>query len=133
MRSEEGKKFVVQRHQASHLHYDFRLEIDGVLKSWAVPKGPPTVPGEKRLAIEVEDHALAYGNFEGTIPEGQYGAGTVEIWDSGTFEPLDSGDAQVQVNAGKLAFELKGARLRGRYALVKTGFSKKSWLLIAKE
>lgn len=138
VRSEEGgrgkgAKFVVQRHQASHLHYDFRLEIDGVLKSWAVPKGPPTVPGEKRLAIEVEDHPLTYGDFEGTIPEGQYGAGTVEIWDSGTFEPLDEGDTRAQAQTGKLAFELKGSRLRGRYALIKTGFSKQSWLLIAKE
>ncbi|MDP1809527.1 MAG: DNA polymerase ligase N-terminal domain-containing protein [Actinomycetota bacterium] len=127
----EGKKFVIQRHQASHLHYDLRLEMGGVLKSWAVPKGPPVEPKEKRLAIEVEDHPLAYGDFEGTIPEGQYGAGTVEIWDSGTFEPLDDGDPQDRLKAGKLAFMLKGKRLNGRFALVKTSFAPKSWLFIA--
>lgn len=125
-----GKKFVIQRHQASHLHYDLRLEMDGVLKSWAVPKGPPVEPSEKRLAIEVEDHPLAYGDFEGTIPEGQYGAGTVEIWDSGTFEPLEEGDPQDQLKAGKLVFALKGKRLNSRFALIKTSYAPKSWLLI---
>jgi bifunctional non-homologous end joining protein LigD len=125
-----GGKFVVQRHDASHLHYDFRLEIDGVLKSWAVPKGPPTDAKEKRLAIAVEDHPLSYGDFEGTIPEGQYGAGTVEIWDSGVFEPLDGGAPQDQLKAGKLAFILKGRRLKGHFVLVKTKFSHNSWLLM---
>lgn len=113
------------------MHYDFRLEIDGVLKSWAVPKGPPTEPKEKRLAIKVEDHPLAYGNFEGTIPEGQYGAGTVEIWDSGTFSPLDGADPLDQLNAGKLSFVLNGKRLKGHYVLVRTKFGPNSWLLMS--
>lgn len=128
--SDSGKKFVIHRHQASHLHYDLRLEMGGVLKSWAVPKGPPVEPAEKRLAIEVEDHPLAYGDFEGTIPEGQYGAGTVEIWDSGTFEPLEEKDPQEQLKAGKLVFALKGKRLNGRFALIKTSYAPKSWLFI---
>lgn len=127
----EGQRFVVQRHQASHLHYDFRLEIGGVLKSWAVPKGPPTRPNEKRLAVEVEDHPLDYIDFQGTIPEGQYGAGTVEIWDSGTFEPAAGKDAQAELASGKLGFTLSGRRLRGHFALAKTKMGPKSWLLIA--
>lgn len=125
-----SNRFVVQEHHASHLHYDFRLQVDGVLKSWAVPKGPPTQPKEKRLAIEVEDHPVAYADFEGVIPEGQYGAGTVKIWDQGIFEPLD-GDPAERLAAGKFAFVLKGEQLHGHFALVKTSYSRNSWLLIA--
>ncbi|HEB13019.1 MAG TPA: ATP-dependent DNA ligase [Actinobacteria bacterium] len=125
-----ANSFVVQRHDASHLHFDFRLEMGGVLKSWAVPKGPPSTPKEKRLAIAVEDHPLSYGSFEGVIPEGQYGAGTVQIWDKGTFEPVNSGDPQDQLKKGKFTFVLTGERLNGVFSLVKTHFSAKSWLLI---
>lgn len=104
--------FVIQKHDASHLHYDFRLSLDGVLKSWAVPKGPPQEKGTKRLAIMTEDHPLAYATFEGEIPKGEYGAGMVEIWDSGTFE-LEERDS------GKIVFNLSGQRLSGRYVLLK--------------
>jgi bifunctional non-homologous end joining protein LigD len=125
--------FVVQKHEASHLHYDFRLEWDGVLKSWAVAKGPSYDPGDRRLAVEVEDHPLAYGSFEGIIPQGQYGGGTVMVWDRGTWEP--SGDAARQLRDGNLKFELHGEKLRGTWALVRmkgkfSGRSKPSWLLI---
>lgn len=106
--------FVMHEHHASHLHFDFRLEIDGALASWAVPKGAPKVVGERRLAVHVDDHPLEYGNFEGTIPEGQYGAGTVKIWDTGKFE-LTAGS----VTEGKLEFTLKGRKLKGPYVLVK--------------
>jgi bifunctional non-homologous end joining protein LigD len=104
--------FVVQKHEARQLHFDFRLEKEGVLKSWAVPKGVPEKQGEKRLAIQVEDHALEFGKFEGTIPEGQYGAGTVEIWDRGTYETEQWTDDVI-------VFVLHGQRLRGRYNLVR--------------
>jgi len=122
-------RFVVQEHKATHLHWDFRLEMDGVLKSWAVPKEPPTMPGVKRLAVQVEDHALDYIDFEGSIPEGEYGAGTVRIWDSGTYE-LESRTPT------RLTFRLTGSRMQGRYILVQTGFGGqgKNWLLFqAKE
>jgi DNA ligase D-like protein (predicted 3'-phosphoesterase) len=112
--------FVVQEHHARHLHYDFRLELDGVLKSWAVPKGPPEVVGIKRLAVAVEDHPVEYINFHGTIPEGQYGAGTVKIWDKGKFV-LKEREPRV------LKFELFGKKLKGDYALV--NFREKNWLL----
>jgi bifunctional non-homologous end joining protein LigD len=112
-------RFVVQEHHASHLHWDFRLEMHGVLKSWAVPKGPPEEQGLRRLAVQVEDHPVGYIDFEGTIPSG-YGAGTVKIWDAGQFE-LESGAAS------KLVFRLHGRRLDGRYSLVRT--AGKNWIL----
>jgi bifunctional non-homologous end joining protein LigD len=126
--------FVVQRHAASRLHFDFRLEINGALASWAVPKGPPEERGEKRLAIHVEDHPLDYANFEGEIPKGNYGAGQVQIWDRGTFEVEGPESAAEQVERGDLKFSLQGQRLRGRFALVKMRNSRRGneWLLIRK-
>lgn len=127
--SRDQPAFVIQKHAARRLHYDFRLEIDGVLKSWAVPKGPSTEVGEKRLAVETEDHPLDYGNFEGIIPAGHYGAGKVLIWDTGTW--ATESPAQSQYEAGKITFELKGKRLRGRWNLVRTrGRDARNWLLI---
>lgn len=123
--------FVVQEHHASHLHYDFRLELDGVLKSWAVPKGPSMETGEKRLAMMVEDHPLAYATFHGTIPKGQYGGGEVYIWDNGLWEM--EGDAHEGLEKGRLEFKLKGKKLKGNFLLVRThylGNKKNSWLLI---
>ncbi|MBU2104825.1 MAG: 3'-phosphoesterase, partial [Nanoarchaeota archaeon] len=115
--------FTVQEHNASHLHWDFRLELDGVLKSWAVPKEPPTEKGLKRLAIEVEDHDLSYANFEGDIKEG-YGKGSVKIWDKGTFKLIKKTSKEIE-------FELKGKKLKGKYVLLKTNFGKKEngWLI----
>ena len=122
----KGNRYVVQEHHASHLHWDLRLERDGVLKSWAVPKGPPERPGDRRLAIAVEDHPLDYGGFEGTIPEGEYGAGTVKIWDKGTYEAGEWGEEKIE-------FNIHGERLSGPYELVR--FRKagdKNWLLFKK-
>ncbi|HET8679954.1 MAG TPA: DNA polymerase ligase N-terminal domain-containing protein, partial [bacterium] len=124
--------FVVQKHAARRLHYDFRLELDGVLKSWAVPKGPSLDPGEKRLAVHVEDHPLEYGAFEGRIPEGEYGAGTVEIWDKGHWIP--DGDPREGYRNGRLKFTLKGHKLRGAWNLVRmkgrNGRARDNWLLM---
>lgn len=114
-------RFVVQKHWARRLHYDFRLEIDGAMKSWAVPKGPSLDPSDKRMAVNVEDHPIAYNDFEGTIPEGQYGAGKVIIWDSGHWTP--TGDPGASYQAGKLKFELSGSKLRGRWTLIRMGRS----------
>ncbi|HEV7222770.1 MAG TPA: DNA polymerase ligase N-terminal domain-containing protein, partial [Pirellulales bacterium] len=131
-RGGKGLEFVVQKHDATRLHYDFRLELDGVLKSWAVPKGPSYDPREKRLAVEVEDHPLEYANFEGVIPAGEYGGGPVEVWDRGTWEP--EGDPEQGLRDGKLKFDLSGEKLRGGWALVRMGGrrpdKKVNWLLI---
>src|SRR5450631_21643 len=112
-----GHSFVVQKHAARRLHYDFRLELDGVLKSWSVPKGPCFDPAAKRLAVAVEDHPIDYGGFEGIIPAGQYGGGTVLLWDKGNWEPLF--DPVEGLSTGHLKFELFGEKLRGRWALVR--------------
>jgi bifunctional non-homologous end joining protein LigD len=127
-RSARGKElsYVIQKHQASRLHYDFRLEWNGVLLSWAVPKGPSLDPSVKRLAMPVEDHPLEYGGFEGVIPEGEYGGGTVMIWDQGTWEPEDA-DVDAALRKGELKFTLHGKKLQGSWVLVKT---KLGWLLI---
>lgn len=126
--------FVVQKHHASHLHYDFRLELDGTLVSWAVPKGPCLDPQVKRMAVHVEDHPISYGGFEGTIPPGQYGAGTVIVWDRGEWRPDgDAGDARKALAAGKLKFELRGEKLHGHWTLVRMrgkGEKQEPWLLI---
>ena len=116
-------RFVVQEHHARNLHYDFRLELDGVLKSWAVPKGVPTVKGVKRLAVSVEDHPVDYINFHGNIPKGEYGAGTVKIWDKGNWQ-LEEGD----LKTGALKFKLAGKKLKGDYVLVRLK-DKKNWLI----
>lgn len=123
-----GKKlrFVVQHHLARRDHYDFRLELVGTLKSWAIPKGPSYNPNDKRLAVEVEDHPLAYRNFEGTIPQGAYGGGPVMIWDEGFWEPL--GDAVQDLAKGTLKFTLFGERLKGNWALIRLPDT--NWLLI---
>lgn len=123
-------KFVVHEHHSTHLHYDFRLEIGGVLKSWAIPKGPSMNPSDKRLAVMVEDHPLEYGNFEGIIPEVYYGAGPVLIWDSGVFQ--SEGDPENSLKKGKLTFTLNGKKLKGGFSLIlmKGKGSGKDWLLI---
>ncbi len=130
-----GDSFVIQKHDARRLHYDFRLEMDGVLKSWAVTRGPSLVPGEKRLAVHVEDHPLEYGDFEGTIPKGEYGGGTVIVWDRGTWEPV--GDPHKGYAKGHLEFALHGEKLHGLWHLVrmegKPGEKRENWLLIKGE
>jgi|SRR5690554_1435015 len=130
--------FVIQKHYASRLHYDFRLELDGVLKSWAVPKGPSTDPRDKRLAVPTEDHPLEYADFEGEIPEGEYGAGRVIVWDTGIYRNLreeDKDDKKASmtqsVEEGHIAVWLEGKKLQGGYALIRTGRGKEDrWLLV---
>ena len=121
----KGGVYVIQKHAATRLHYDLRLEMDGVLKSWAVPKEPPTESGLKRLAVQVEDHPLSYANFEGTIPENEYGAGKVEIWDKGTFNLLEGKEDMLLVN-------IHGEKLKGTYVLIRLK-DKKNWLLFKKK
>jgi bifunctional non-homologous end joining protein LigD len=149
LESKSGHRFVVQKHRASHLHYDFRLELDGVLKSWAVPRGPSLDPAEKRLAMQVEDHPVSYFDFEGNIPADNYGAGSVMVWDTGTWQPLSpvpvdgkyvpttDEDARAMLAKGDLKFRLNGKRLKGDFALVKMrgrrpGSKGNEWLLIKK-
>jgi bifunctional non-homologous end joining protein LigD len=134
VRKRSGSTFVVQKHSASRLHYDFRLEIDGVLKSWAIPKGPSLCPGDKRLAMETEDHPIEYGRFEGVIPEGEYGGGAVLLWDRGTYAP--AGDPAAAARAGRLKFTLAGEKLRGGFSLVRIrgrdrrDAAGRTWLLV---
>ena len=133
--------FVVQKHSASHLHYDFRLEMNGLLKSWAIPKGPSMNPEEKRLAIMVEDHPMDYKDFEGTIPEGNYGSGTVIVWDSGSYTLADEQKTESvedqfksDLQNGHISFILNGKKLKGEFALVRLKIKQKNaWLLIKKE
>ena len=127
-------QFCVQRHHASHLHYDFRLEVDGALKSWAVPKGPTLDPEIKRLAMLVEDHPLDYGGFEGVIPKGNYGAGSVMLWDRGTYELLGDASVEEQLARGDFKFRLAASKLAGEFALVRTKRGKgNEWLLLKKK
>lgn len=121
----QGNIYVIQKHAATHLHYDLRLEMDQVLKSWAIPKEPPVEFGVRRLAVQVEDHPVSYASFEGTIPEGEYGAGTVEIWDRGTYKLIDRKE-------DKLIVEIDGKKLRGSYVLVRLK-DKKNWLFFKKK
>jgi len=133
-----GLRFVIQKHDATRLHYDFRLEMEGVLKSWAVPKGPSLNPEDKRLAMMVEDHPYDYRTFEGIIPEGNYGAGTVIVWDEGTYEALEGGNKKEQektllqqLKKGSLKFKMNGKKLKGEFALVKLkNAENNAWLLI---
>ena len=134
--SRHDRIFVVQKHDASHLHYDFRLEMNGVLVSWAVPKGPTLDPAIKRMATMTEDHPLQYAGFEGVIPEGEYGAGTMMVWDCGIYETEDSQPAEDHLAAGELKVVLHGKKLRGAFVLIHTGKraakprEKSRWLLI---
>ena len=120
--------FVIHEHHAKRLHFDLRIEMSGVLKSWAVPKGPSMNPAEKRLAVMVDDHPLDYGSFEGTIPEGEYGAGEVFIWDKGTYELKDG-----SIGSGKLEVVFKGKKLKGTFVIARMSGKEKDWLLIKKK
>jgi len=125
--------YVIQKHAARTLHYDFRLEVDGTLKSWAVPKGPSLNPGDKRLAVQVEDHDIKYSDFEGQIGEGRFGARKVIIWDRGVYEPIPADEklaTRTRLDNGVLEFRLHGEKLKGKWRLVKIKAKKKDWLLI---
>jgi len=126
--SKKNRKYIIQKHHATNLHYDLRIEMSGVLRSWAIPKGPPSEPNVKRLAIQTEDHPIEYVNFEGEIPKGEYGAGNVEIWDKGTYKPLE-------VDEQKIIISIEGVRLRGTYCLIKINPRKdlKNWLFFKKK
>jgi DNA ligase D-like protein (predicted 3'-phosphoesterase) len=121
-------RFVIQQHDARTMHWDFRLEADGVLKSWAVPRGPSTDPREKRLAMEVEDHRIDWGDFEGVIPDAQYGAGAVIVWDRGSYRPLGDEPVEQALEAGHLSFWLEGEKLRGGWTLQRV--EGRRWLLV---
>jgi bifunctional non-homologous end joining protein LigD len=127
-RTRSGRMFVIQKHRASQLHYDFRLEVDGVLKSWAVPKGPSLDPTVKRLAMQVEDHPVDYAKFEGVIPEGEYGGGTVMVWDYGKYKPEEDMDPAKSLEKGEFKFTLDGKKLKGSWVLVRT--RDRQWLLL---
>lgn len=127
-RTRTGRMFVIQKHRATQLHYDFRLEVDGVLKSWAVPKGPSLDPTVKRLAMQVEDHPVDYAKFEGVIPDGEYGGGTVMVWDYGTYKPENTDDVSQALRKGELKFSLNGKKLKGSWVLVRT--RDRQWLLL---
>ena len=127
-RTKSGRMFVIQKHRATALHYDFRLEADGVLKSWAVPKGPSLDPKVKRLAMQVEDHPVDYAKFEGVIPEGEYGGGTVMVWDYGTYKPENTTNVSEALRKGELKFSLNGKKLKGSWVLVRT--RERQWLLL---
>ena len=133
-RGRRGPRFVVQKHKARSLHYDFRLEVDGALRSWAVPKGPSTDPREKRLAMPTEDHPIEYADFEGVIPEGEYGAGSVIVWDRGTYAVIpgeEDEDLAAALERGHLKVRLDGQKLRGGYALTRLGGGgRERWLLV---
>jgi bifunctional non-homologous end joining protein LigD len=128
-------RFMVHEHHASHLHYDFRLEMGGIFKSWAIPKGPSMNPADKRLAIMVEDHPLEYGKFEGIIPAGHYGAGAVVVWDEGSYAPAEEGDPEKQLEKGRFSFELKGKKLKGGFsmAILKGRGKGNQWLLMKRK
>jgi bifunctional non-homologous end joining protein LigD len=126
--TKSGRMFVIQKHRATALHYDFRLEADGVLKSWAVPKGPSLDPKVKRLAMQVEDHPVDYAKFEGVIPEGEYGGGTVMVWDYGTYKPENTTNVSDALRKGELKFSLNGKKLKGSWVLVRT--RERQWLLL---
>jgi len=127
-RTKTGRLFVVQKHRATQLHYDFRLEVDGVLRSWAMPKGLSLDPSVRRLAMQVEDHPVDYGKFEGVIPEGEYGGGTVMVWDYGTYEAENSDNVADALRKGELKFSLNGKKLKGSWVLVRT--RERQWLLM---